>query len=154
MTPGGRSNRERGDYFERQAKAALEVHGWLVIRSAGSYGVADLVALRADDEGRPVALLVSCKISGRIGPAERMALLDAARQTGALPRVAMRPKGGHVLIASVVDGTHRLVPLDTLKVPAGSVRAVAPPRFYDEAPDSVRDRLTPAGVQLTIPTDT
>ena len=41
------SNRSRGDYFERRTRAALEAQGWLVIRSAGSYGVADLVALSA-----------------------------------------------------------------------------------------------------------
>ena len=40
------TNRTRGDDFERQTKDALRAYEWLVVRSAGSLGVADLVALR------------------------------------------------------------------------------------------------------------
>jgi Holliday junction resolvase len=139
MTPGGRSNRERGDYFERQTKDALEAHGWIVQRGAGSRGVADLWALRADK----TPMFVQCKLSGRIGPTERHDLLETARLAGARAIVAMRPRGGKVLLASVVAGTSHLVPLDTLNVPPRK----ATPR------DAEPDALTPAGVQLTIPTD-
>lgn len=108
------TNRQRGDYFERQAKATLEAHGWEVVRSAGSLGAYDLVALRRGN----TPTLVSCKLGGRIGPAERTAILDAADRAGARAVVAMRPRGGRVLIAAVLRGTSRLVPLDTLRVPA------------------------------------
>jgi Holliday junction resolvase len=107
------TNRQRGDYFERQVRETLMAHGWFVIRSAGSLGIADLVALRHDR----TPALVSCKLSGRIDPKERMALLDAAEMAGARAVVAMRPKGGRVLMAAVVRGTNRLVPLETLHVP-------------------------------------
>ncbi len=45
-----------GANFERKVKKQLEAEGCLVIRSAGSKGVADLVAIK---EGRNV--LVQCK---------------------------------------------------------------------------------------------
>jgi Holliday junction resolvase len=108
------TNRQRGDYFERQVVLTMRAHGWVVVRSAGSLGVADLVALRKGN----TPTLVSCKLGGRIDPAERTAILDAADIAGARAVVAMRPKGGRVLIAAVMRGTSRLVPLDTLRVPA------------------------------------
>jgi Holliday junction resolvase len=107
------TNRQRGDYFERQVRDTLRAHGWLVIRSAGSLGVADLVALRKGN----TPTLVSCKLGGRIGPEERTAILDAADKAGARAVVAMRPRGGRVLLAAVMRSTSRLVPLDTLRVP-------------------------------------
>lgn len=114
------TNRQRGDYFERQVRDTLAEHGWLVIRSAGSLGVADLWAARHDK----TLMLVSCKISGRIDPAERTALLDAAELAGARAVVAMRPRGGRVTVAAIVRGTRHLVPLETLHVPTRQ-RAVA-----------------------------
>lgn len=108
------SNRQRGDYFERQVRDTLRAHGWVVVRSAGSLGVADLVALRKGN----TPTLVSCKLGGRIGPAERTAILDAADMAGARAVVAMRPRGGRVMLAAVMRSTSRLVPLDTLRVPA------------------------------------
>lgn len=115
------TNRQRGDYFERQVRDTLEEHGWLVTRAAGSHGPYDLVALRHDK----TPALVECKISGRIDPAERTALLDAAELAGARAVVAMRPRGGRVTVAAIVRGSKHLVPLETLHVPA-RVRAVAP----------------------------
>jgi Holliday junction resolvase len=113
------TNRQRGDYFERQVKATMEAYGWLVYRSAGSHGAADLVAMRHGN----TPTLVQCKISGRIDPAERVALMDEAELGGCRAVVAMRPRGGRVTLAAIVRGTSRLVPLDTLHVP-GRQRAV------------------------------
>lgn len=88
------SNRARGDYLERQTRAALRQYGWLVIRSGGSLGVADLVALRAGN--RP--LIVSCKIGGLPPPHERAELLEAAKEAGARPIVATREHPGWVVL--------------------------------------------------------
>jgi Holliday junction resolvase len=143
---GGKSNRQRGDYFERQARDALEARGWYVIRSAGSLGVADLVALRLGN----TPMLVSCKLSGRIGPSERFDLLEACRLSGARGVVAMRPRAGRVLLASVIHGTAHLVPIDTLPVPPRKPSIRRPPVSYDGV---IPDHLAPAGVQLTLPTD-
>jgi Holliday junction resolvase len=108
------TNRQRGDYFERQVMATLKAHGWVVYRSAGSHGAADLVAGRYDR--KPV--LIQCKISGRIDPAERTALLDEAEQAGWRAVVALRPKGGRVQLSAIIRGYARLVPIeDPLNVP-------------------------------------
>lgn len=115
------TNRQRGDYFERQVRDTLRAHGWVVIRSAGSLGVADLVALRRDK----TPLLVSCKISGRIGPAERAAISAAAELAGGRAVVAMRPRGGRVTVAAIVHSSPRLIPLETLRVPPRVKREVA-----------------------------
>jgi Holliday junction resolvase len=104
------NNRQRGDYFERQTRAALADAGWLVVRSAGSLGIADVVALRASN----TPLLVSCKLNGRIDPAEREALAAAAQQAGARALVASREARGWVTMRTV--GTRHIV--DTLKVPS------------------------------------
>lgn len=42
--------------YERELAQALEREGWIVIRSAGSMGHGDLVALRPDE-----ALVIECK---------------------------------------------------------------------------------------------
>ena len=93
MSPGGASPRRRGDYFERQTRADLEAHGWLVLRSGGSLGVADLIAVSR--RGKP--LLVSCKLGGRISQAERTDLATAAERYGCHAIVASRLRPGVIL---------------------------------------------------------
>lgn len=106
-------NRQRGDYFERQAKSALVSHGWWVIRSAGSYGVADLVALRRDH--KPLAL--SCKLDGKLRPAERDELLMVGRMAGVVPVIASRRIRGHVLLEMLDQDGHTRHWIDELHVP-------------------------------------
>jgi Holliday junction resolvase len=99
--------RARGDYFERQTREALREAGWIVIRSAGSYGPADLIAVRRNSMDRAHVLLISCKVDGRIGPAERAALLDACDQAAAEPLVASRPSKGSITLMSLHDHRQR-----------------------------------------------
>jgi len=106
-------NRQRGDYFERQTKAALMRHGWVVFRVAGSLGPADLVALRAGK--RP--LFIACKVTPRIDPGERRALIEAAEKAGARPLMAYRSKRGHVDLWTVHTTTGRGFHVDTLTGP-------------------------------------
>lgn len=110
------TNRQRGDYFERQTRDALQDVGWIVTRSAGSHGVADLVALRAGN----TPLLVSCKLDGRIGPEERGVLLKYADAAGARPVVALRPRRGWVALASVAVDSAAVTVTGELKVPTRS----------------------------------
>jgi Holliday junction resolvase len=70
----------------------LRALGYLVIRSAGSFGPADIVALRGDT----LPLLVSCKITDRTTTAERMALLAVATDAGALALIAYKPDRGRI----------------------------------------------------------
>lgn len=107
------TNRQRGDYFERQTRDALTDSGWLIIRAAGSLGPADLVALRNGS----MPLLLACKTSKRISPAERMALIIAAQQAGARPLLATRVRPGWVDLFTVhlgPEGKH----VESLKAPA------------------------------------
>lgn len=114
------SNRQRGDYLERQTKAALEAHGWVVTRAAGSLGVADIMAIRAGN----TPLLVSCKLNGGISPAERFALIEASRAGGARPIMAARSKRGYVDIYVVkVEPGGALI--DQIRVPSRPGKAGA-----------------------------
>jgi hypothetical protein len=59
LVSGGKAPRAAGDYFERRTRDALVADGWTVIRTAGSLGIADLVALRADRD--PLTDLVQAR---------------------------------------------------------------------------------------------
>ena len=88
----------RGANFERAVKELFEGMGWpLVIRSAGSHGVADLVALRRGSRTQ----LISCRIHGKLGPLERESLCEAAKAAGAIPMMAHRPARGRIVISEV-----------------------------------------------------
>lgn len=75
--------------------ALLGDRGWTCMRSAGSKGVADVVAV-PDVLGPGTAwLLVQCKVTNaNIGPAERLALTTLAVRALALPIVASRGDRG------------------------------------------------------------
>lgn len=87
----------RGAAFERQVKRQLEDMGWIVIRSAGSHGIADLVACLKGS----APMFVSCRIHGVLGPLEREQLHDAAARAGAIVRLAHRPKRGKIELTIV-----------------------------------------------------
>jgi len=83
----------RGAAFERKVRRLLEEDGWFVVRSAGSKGVVDLVAVR--ERGNVLRVqLISCKLDGYVPPAEREQLLELKRR---LPHA-------EVLIAARRDG--------------------------------------------------
>ena len=109
--------RDRGDYLERQTKAALSELGWVVVRAAGSFGAADLVALRWDK--RP--LLISCKISGTVPPGERAAIREAAYAAGARPLLASRVKRGWVALYLIQEAPRGPL-IDHIKVPSHATR--------------------------------
>lgn len=109
----GNKQRARGDYLERQTKAALEAFGWVVVRAAGSLGAADLLAIRAGF--RP--LLVACKITGYLRPAERLALLKWAAKGDARALMAQRTKPGRVGLWEVQLGPAIGDPVDELPAP-------------------------------------
>jgi Holliday junction resolvase len=83
---GGASPRRRGDSFERRVRSELEEDGWLVVRSAGSLGSFDLMAMRAGDE----PLLIQVKIDAKINLKDRERLLGDALKSGATAWVVSR----------------------------------------------------------------
>lgn len=80
--------RDRGDRFERLCRLALSNQGWLVVRSAGSLGCADLVAFRADHQ----PWFISCKATQNpyLRPAEWLRLYNTAISVNAVPVLAYK----------------------------------------------------------------
>ena len=82
----------KGTDFERRVKHELEDAGWFVVRSAGSHGPVDLVAIRA---GSPT-MLIQCKTAPPTG-AETVALdMFAATMPGYNVAFATPTAGGEV----------------------------------------------------------
>ena len=85
----------RGTQRERAVRDWLADRDWLVTRAAGSFGCADLVALRSGD--RPWLVEVKSTAGGpyeRFGPADRKRLSLAARMAGADALLAWWPPRG------------------------------------------------------------
>lgn len=80
-----------GAAFERQVRHALEADGYDVIRSAGSKGKVDLVAIK------PMFLaFIQCKTNGLCAPAERAELIRVSGRANALPLVAYKGTEGRL----------------------------------------------------------
>lgn len=117
-------NRQRGDYHERQVRAALDARGYYTMRSAGSYGVFDVAAWKRG----ATPLLISCKVHGVISRADRRRLLDVAAACGARGLVSRRDVRGHVTFLAVLAADLTLVEVDRLKVPPRALRGDDPAR--------------------------
>jgi hypothetical protein len=80
-----------GADLERAVKHYLEDNGYLlVIKSGGSKGKVDVIGLK-----RGETVLVQCKRSGSISPAERVELRRLAAALGAIPVLARWVKEGN-----------------------------------------------------------
>jgi Holliday junction resolvase len=94
----------KGRELEYKVKGQLEKVGFFATRTRRSLTCADVTGLRAD-----VNVIVQCKRHGALPPDEWNALVDLARQTGAVP-----------LLASYKTGRLRYFRLDEKKPPKGS----------------------------------
>ena len=92
------SNYSRGANFERRVARILDADGYFTVRSSGSHGVADIVAIKAG-----VIMLVQCKINGVLSPADRVALFEVCQRAGAVPLVAYRPTPRKLAYRRLVD---------------------------------------------------
>jgi Holliday junction resolvase len=79
----------RGGDLERAAKKILEDNGYYAVKSAGSKGKVDVLALKAGE-----VLMVQCKTGGYLSPAERGGLRELARRNGATALAAYWHKDG------------------------------------------------------------
>lgn len=68
----GNKNYEKGVRKERKIKAQLEREGYTVLRTAGSHGFADLIAVRSDGKIR----FIQCK-PDNISKKKAMALMES-----------------------------------------------------------------------------
>ena len=85
----------RGINRERQVRKALEAEGYWTCRAAGSFGDADVVALKAGQ----VPMMIEVKSTARgpwehFGPKDRAELEAAARVAGAVPWLVWWPSRG------------------------------------------------------------
>ena len=87
----------RGAYFERRVKRELELHGYLVIRSAGSHGLVDLVALSPN-----YVMLIQCRADGELDPATRSALLKLDTGRCGIVMLAYR-QGRGICVRQICD---------------------------------------------------
>ena len=76
---------KRGYAFENSLKKKLEAKGFYVIRSAGSKGVFDLIAIR---NGKVYG--IQCKIGDYIHERELIQITDTAKRFGIYPVVAFK----------------------------------------------------------------
>lgn len=87
----------QGRDLELAVMALLRERGWTTMRSAGSKGIADVVALPDYTLQVPGMrlVLVQCKVSNaNIGPSDRADLTSLAHRSNALPLVATRADRG------------------------------------------------------------
>lgn len=91
------TNYANGRAFEYRVMELLRDAGYTVVRSAGSKGAADLVAIKPGQ-----VLFVQCKTSGQIGPSEWYLFYKSACEAGAVAVVAHRPKRGAVSLMRVL----------------------------------------------------
>lgn len=112
---------DAGRALEYRVRDLLVSVGYLVVRSAGSKGIADLVALPriggAAYEALSSPLLVQCKRGGVLGPAEWNQLLSEALSVSAVPVLARyTPRKPIELFrltaAKVARGAQPMVPLE------------------------------------------
>ncbi len=73
---------KKGADFERRVKKLLENDGYLCVRSAGSKGAADLIAINPFNK---TVLLIQCKLKGSISKKERGVLISVAKDFGCVP---------------------------------------------------------------------
>jgi Holliday junction resolvase len=83
--------RQRGDAFERRVRRDLDGAGYRTLRSSGSSGPFDLVALRARE-----LHLIQCKADGRLDPGEWNELLDLADELEGTAILAQRDARRHI----------------------------------------------------------
>jgi len=104
------TNYKRGYNFEKRVQKALEDKGYFVVRSAGSKGPVDLVAI---DDGQ--VYLIQCKRQGHMPPQEWNNLFLISSKLRAMPLLAHMPAGKKrgiefIQITGVRDAYSRVYP--------------------------------------------
>ena len=97
-------NYKRGYAFERKCRIHLEEQNLFVMRSGGSKGVADLLAIKYDEEYFQYVYFIQCKNHGSISHKETAKLYDVACDFGGIPILAQQDpnKRGKILFQEVL----------------------------------------------------
>ena len=91
------NNYRRGYNFELRVKRSLEKRGYFVVRSSGSHGPADLLAVSKD--GKVIA--VQCKLDGYLPPKEFRKLLVLAARYPVTPYLASKSENGRLALKAL-----------------------------------------------------
>jgi len=86
------NNYRRGYAFELRVKRSLEKRGYFVVRSSGSHGPADLLAVSKDGK----VLAIQCKLDGYIPPKEFRKLLALSTRYPVVAYLASKNEKGKV----------------------------------------------------------
>jgi len=78
-------NYVKGYQFERRVRSYFENKGFFVIRSAGSKGIFDIIAIN-----KKHVVGVQCKVDGRITKAQANSIAQIGKEFGILPILAYR----------------------------------------------------------------
>jgi Holliday junction resolvase len=103
VTPGNH-NKRNGTERENRVRALLEDDGYFVVRSAGSGGVADLVALKPGQ-----VLLVQCKSEAYLAPGPWNDLFFTAENVRAVPLHAAKLPGSRRVVWHRLTGPKTVV---------------------------------------------
>ena len=88
----------RGYMFERQIFHLFESAGFYCIRSAGSHGCFDILAVKAG-----IAIGIQCKYNNHLTEVEKQAMLNAYEQYGIIPIYAFRKKNKPLQLICLID---------------------------------------------------
>jgi len=89
---------KKGYMFERQIFHLFESAGFYCVRSAGSHGVFDIIAIK-----HGISFGVQCKYNNHISEAEKQAMLNAYEQFGIIPIYAYRMKNKPLQLICLID---------------------------------------------------
>ena len=88
------TNYSRGYNFELRVKRSLEKRGYFVVRSSGSHGPADLLAVSKDGK----VLAVQCKLDGYLPAKEFRKLFALATRYPVTPYLASKNEKGKIFL--------------------------------------------------------
>ena len=90
------NNKVRGTFFEIRVFKYYKRQGFFAVRSSGSFGPADVVAIKKGD-----IRLIQCKLNGHIASYELKALKAACKRAGAEGYLAY-PEGRKLIIKKLI----------------------------------------------------
>ncbi len=97
----------KGYKFEREIFNLFQSAGYYCIRSAGSHGIFDIVAIK-----NGVTFGIQCKYNNHINRREELAMKTAYKQYGIVPLYAYRFKGKPLVIKCLI--TNKIIDLEDL----------------------------------------
>jgi len=97
----------KGYKFEREIFNIFQSAGYYVIRSAGSHGVFDIIAIK-----NGITFGIQCKYNNHLNKREEIAMKTAYKQFGIIPLYAYRFRGQPLVIKDLIN--NRIINLDEL----------------------------------------